>query len=414
MRALMGLIKDRHGTYYAQRKVPERLQEAVARVLVSGRDRQVFLKKSLGTKSLKSANVAATHVLADFDRTLAEALLKERPVISSISDAQIKRMVESYYASMLASDEEKRREGTGSEAVFQSVAKQLSAAGIDYHTPFTVAELPEAGLSDREIYKRKDTLDYQLAIVPRALARGDITVIKEELDELLLAFQLNVDRKSPSYRKLGMAVLAAHVRALRDIERRNKGEPVETPQSAYALLDAPIGEQGGSLREALEGWKKERERPEGTVHEYSRAIEMFIQLHGPLTILEIKRSHARTFREALQLVPKSRRGERLRVPLSVWVRAAREFSADDTRRARNARRGDNLVPLIELQKKIGVSYRTVLRMRDIIKRAARKYRGYKNVFGAWPRSFMRHKGGGHEPWVRRKLVVAGRHSSQHT
>jgi hypothetical protein len=31
MRALMGLIKDRHGTYYAQKKVPERLQAAVAR-----------------------------------------------------------------------------------------------------------------------------------------------------------------------------------------------------------------------------------------------------------------------------------------------------------------------------------------------------------------------------------------------
>jgi hypothetical protein len=127
-------------------------------------------------------------------------------------------MAESHYAGMLANDEWERQEGTGSEPVFQSVAKQLSAAGIDYRTPFTVGELPEAGLSDREIYKRKDTLEYELAVVPPALARGDITVIKEELDELLYAFQLNVDRKSPSYRKLGMAVLTAHVRALRDIE----------------------------------------------------------------------------------------------------------------------------------------------------------------------------------------------------
>src|SRR6476646_3814572 len=144
MRALMGLIKDRHGTYYAQRKVPERLQSAVARVLNSGRDRQVFLKKSLGTKSLKAANVAATHVLADFDRTFAdaEALLKERPVIPSLTDAQIQRMAESYYAAMLADDEEERRDGTGSEPVFQSVAKQLSAEGIDYRTPFIVGEPP--------------------------------------------------------------------------------------------------------------------------------------------------------------------------------------------------------------------------------------------------------------------------------
>jgi hypothetical protein len=86
MRTLMGLIKDRHGTYNAQRKVPERLQEAVA-LVNSGRDRQVFLKKSLGTKTLKEANVAGKHVLADFDRTLADAQasLKERPVIPDLA-----------------------------------------------------------------------------------------------------------------------------------------------------------------------------------------------------------------------------------------------------------------------------------------------------------------------------------------
>lgn len=313
----MGLIKDRHGTYHAQRKVPERLQEAVARVLNSGRGRQVFLKKSLGTKVLKAANVAATHVLADFDRTIAdaEALLKERPVIPSLTDAQIKRMAEAYYAARLANDEEERREGTGSEPLFQSIAKQLSAAGVEYQTPFAVGVTPEAGLSDREVLKRVGTLEYELAIVPPALARGDISVIREELDELLSDFQLNVDRKSQSYRKLGMAVLTAYVRAIRDIERRNVGEPIETPQSFYALPQLPTGEQGGTLREAFEGWKKERERPEGTVHEYGRAIEMFIQLHGDLPITEIKRSHARTFREALQLVPKSRKGALLKASL---------------------------------------------------------------------------------------------------
>jgi hypothetical protein len=90
-----------------------------------------------------------------------------------------------------------------------------------------VGAVPEAGLSDREIIKREGTLEYQLAVVPAALARGDITAIQEELDILMNAFQLNVDRKSASYRKLGMAVLTAYVRALRDIERRNAGEPVD-------------------------------------------------------------------------------------------------------------------------------------------------------------------------------------------
>lgn len=267
-RRLMGLIRDRHGTYYAQRRVPEHLQRAVARVLNSGRDRQVFLKKSLGTKSLKEANVSATHVLSDFNRTIAaaEALLKERPVIPALADAQIKRMAESYYAAILAGDEEERREGTGSEPFFQSIAKQLEAAGIEYRTPFAVGELPEAGLSDREIIKRAENLEFALAILSTALARGDITAIREELGQLLDEFQLNLDRSSVSYRKLGMAVLAAHVQALRDIGRRNAGEPIETPPFAFAILGAPS--EGGTLRDALEGWKKERARADNTIHEY--------------------------------------------------------------------------------------------------------------------------------------------------
>src|ERR1700751_4002213 len=99
----MGIIKDRHGTHYVQRRIPERLQEAVARVLNTG-ERRVFLKKSLGTKSPKEAKAAAPHVLVDFNRIIAEAeaLLKEQPVVTVLSDAQIKRMAESYYATMLA------------------------------------------------------------------------------------------------------------------------------------------------------------------------------------------------------------------------------------------------------------------------------------------------------------------------
>jgi hypothetical protein len=94
MRALMGLIKDRHGTYYARHKVPERLQEAVARILDNGKARQVWLKKSLGTKVVAQANVRAKPVQIEFDRIIAEAeaQLKQRPLRTSLSDVEIKRI----------------------------------------------------------------------------------------------------------------------------------------------------------------------------------------------------------------------------------------------------------------------------------------------------------------------------------
>jgi integrase len=236
----------------------------------------------------------------------AEALLKERPVISSLSDAQIKRMAEYYYASVLAADEEERQEGTGSEPIFQSVAAQLAAAGIEFNTPFKVGELPEAGLSDREVFKREHALAESLPDAMSALAKGDITHVRLDVEELLAEFQLNLDRKSQSYRRLGTAVLAARVRGLKDVARRNAGEPVETPALTIVPMGAPAA--GGTLNSAVEGWEKERARPSGTVHEYKRAIEMFIQLHGDLPVAQIKKSHARDFREALQLVPSVRRG----------------------------------------------------------------------------------------------------------
>lgn len=71
--------------------------------------------------------------------------------------------------------------------------------------------------------------------------------------------------------------------------------------------------------------------------------------------------------------------ERLRIPLSTWVNAARVFSSDGK------------PTLLQIQSELGVAYRTVLRMRDVIERAARSYRGHKYVFGAWPRELMRHK-----------------------
>lgn len=72
-------------------------------------------------------------------------------------------MAETYYAARLANDEGERREGTGSEPLFQSIAAQLSAAGIEYQTPFAVDVTPEVGLSDREVLKRAGTLEYELA-----------------------------------------------------------------------------------------------------------------------------------------------------------------------------------------------------------------------------------------------------------
>ena len=87
---------------------------------------------------------------------------------------------------------------------------------------------------------------------------------------------------------------------------RNAGDPIETPKFTRGSQRTTVAT--GTLRDAVKGWQKARQRPAGTVHEYERAVEMFIELHGDLSVAEIKKSHARKFREAVQQVPQRRIG----------------------------------------------------------------------------------------------------------
>jgi hypothetical protein len=87
------------------------------------------------------------------------------------------------------------------------------------------------------------------------------------------------------------------------------------------------------------------------------------------------------------------------------LRAAHAFSYEAPK---GLRRGgvDEKPTLQKIQIELGVAYRTVLRMRDVIKRAAGKYRGYAYVFGAWPRSFMLHQREDHKKTINATGLLA--------
>jgi hypothetical protein len=94
MRVLMSVIKNEHGTYHVRRKVPDKLKAAVAIVTGASKPNVSWLKRSLGTKDAREANVRAKPIMMEFDKIIAKAevSLKARPVQSSLSDAEIKRI----------------------------------------------------------------------------------------------------------------------------------------------------------------------------------------------------------------------------------------------------------------------------------------------------------------------------------
>ncbi len=294
MRLLMGITKSRHGTvYYAIKRVPPHLQAAVARVLCNGKTRQAWLKRSLGTKDADEANKRAKAVLIEFDRTLerAKALSDERPLRTTLSAVEIKRMAEYHYAKKLADHDEYLRIAPEEERALRELDPDIA-----WDEP-----VPAFGLARNQIADANITIPAVLQEVETVLAQGNIGHITYQIEQVLDAFQINLDHNCAAYRELGLALLRAEVRAIRAIQQRHAGEPIETPP--LPAVGATLSPAAETLRGALEGWKRDRNRSPRTLTEYEHAIKRFAELHGDMPVAQIRKSHARQFQEALQNVP---------------------------------------------------------------------------------------------------------------
>jgi hypothetical protein len=262
MRISMGIVRNEHGVFHLRKKVPKKLEEAVAHVTGAAKPRVAWLKKTLNTKDHKAAKVRAAPVLMEFDRILAkaEALGAERPLRTSLSQKEVERIADYHFAAVLAEDDEMRRDGTGSEPIFQSIARQLADAGVEFKTQFHVGATPEYGLSEREMQKHGADLEAYIALAEHALARGDVSAIREQMDDLAFIFRINLDPKSVVFRQLGMAVLRKDVEALHAIERRHRGDPLRRPSSPWWAL-SPLRRAQASARLSRDGRSQRPPRP---------------------------------------------------------------------------------------------------------------------------------------------------------
>ena len=334
MRVSMSLSQNEHGVWVVRKKVPKGLEEAVATVLGDGKKSQSWLQRSLRTKDKREAQRLAPPVLMEFDRTLAnaEALNAAQPLRKTLDPQEMRRIADFFYANQLDADDKERREG-GSEAVFQQFGRQLSNAGIKGNTSFKVGDVPKFGLSEREMYKRNESLEAMLPYARAKLAAGDFSFLEWDINELLKVFRINLDPSSPSYRELGMTVMKRFVQSMEAEERRQKGEVVETPE-LIAPSDAGVPASSESLLIAYEGWKKSANPSPATVREFKYAIDRFIEMHGDIPVAKITRGQVRQFREALQEMPTRRSGSLRRATLPELIEWAKNHP--EARKTSNA------------------------------------------------------------------------------
>lgn len=235
------------------------------------------IKRSLRTSDYKKA-LELVHVESlKQDQEFTEVRRCLNPKMRDyLDDAEIKRLTALMIHSSLSADEEMRWEGLD-EFMFNKMAQ--------WHTE-----------------GRKE--------LRAALARGNTTVIEEQVDDWLCGQGIELAKDSESYRNLCFSFLKAAVEVTEKQSLRHQGEVVETPPAPAFLPSSVVSladESGNNPRLSVlfERWVTvgEEERIKSTVTEFRTSIRRFIEVNGDIPVQAITKTHAREFRDAMLRLP---------------------------------------------------------------------------------------------------------------
>ena len=292
------------GVYYFRRAVPDDLRTIIGKTMV---------KQSLGTKDVAEAKRRAHSIAIQTEREFQNA--RERrstPPRTDLTEAERVNMVAAYLHQRLTEDEAQRIEGSKEDDdLYKSLKAQVEAHGAE--AEFTDEEAAAVvGLSERAFYKKTETLEWVLPGLREKLARGDTSIISDDVDAFLEMEGINLDPASPAYRKLSYEFLRTAVRATEAVAKRHEGEVIETPPAPAPLPASRtlhVNPGGVDLLTMFDKWVEERKPPEKTVLDFRTAIRRFVELHGNPAVHEITKAHVRAYKDALQKLPRSCSGD---------------------------------------------------------------------------------------------------------
>lgn len=314
-------VTRRGAVYYYRRKIPQDLTSHYA-----PKHEFVFsLKTKDRQEAVRKANVESVRI----DREFAELRSDASPPLSvELSHGDIRQLVDEFRHRILREDEEVRFDGTGDADVYLAVTKQLDEAGVEATTPWEEGQVKASyGLSEREFTKSSDDLEFLSTHFRHALARGDISVAFDSVDELLDEQRLHISKDSDSYRTLAKEVLKAWVEVIKHLERRQRGELVETPPvGPLNVRQTRCGDAECQLScsELWERYRDERKLPEKTASEFGAYVRRFIELVGDLPVAAVTKANARDYKDAMLKMPARRSAELLKMTVPEILAATKD------------------------------------------------------------------------------------------
>ena len=291
------------GVYYFRRAVPDDIRATIGKTMV---------KQSLRTRDVAEAKRRALPIAMRTETDFQTARERRSALPrNDLTEAERARLVASYLHMRLSEDEARRIRGSKEDDdLYKSLKAQVEAHGGA--GSFTDEEATaRVGLSDRAYHKKAETL-IVLPGLREQLARGDTSIVEDDVDAFLEMGGINLDRASPDYRRLSYEFLKTAVQANEAIAKRHEGHVIETPlapPSLAATRTLPVQREGLDLLTMFDKWLQERKPRRKTVLDFQTAIRRFAELQGNLAVHEINKAHVRVYKEALQKLPSSCSGK---------------------------------------------------------------------------------------------------------
>jgi len=270
----------RGATYYHRAAIPVDIKGTYPKT-----EETFSLKTSNYQQALKLVRIAAAETDSKFEKHRRQIALQTRPYIDELSDNQIKRLGDMYFASRLDEDEETRLEGFYDPDDVNAELHPTPRPTFDEYS-----ELGEAMTEDNKHNYARGKAD------PFFIGEAEDILSWDGVD-------INLSPTSSSLKKLARELQAASIRAAKSIKARNEGEVVETPSSAAM---APIGSTTIKLSAAIEQWADEKARTTWvpkTEKEHRIWMSHFVDIAGDHPINEYTKAHGRAFKNVLLNLP---------------------------------------------------------------------------------------------------------------
>lgn len=329
MAALSYVQRRASGTYEFRKRLPEALAGKPVPAHMRGAFSDLVnpktdcfkreLVRSLATKDLKDAKrrdhqeaLKATQLFEDAIRALTPSTV---PAAEPIA-LDFKQLADEVFAELLADDEAERIEGDD--------RRHLQTPGDRAQWPDLVAVPPsgQMGMSADHAHSYGELLPELEAEFRAAYARRDPKIVYPETNIALKARGIFWEKSSQKFQGAALVVLEAHVRAYDALNKRQRGEIIQTPIIVKKLDE----ELGPRLSEALASWATggsahNAKKPNAnTVTEAEQAVRYFRELHGDLRLGAVTREKAREFRDAVAKVPSALPRDLRKLPLPDLLR----------------------------------------------------------------------------------------------